>query len=315
MIQQNIVLSPTGGNEPMQLIKKEGVTLAYQDINPGSPPMLFVHGWGCDHTSFAQQAEFFRRSHRVVSVDLRGHGKSDAPHQDYTMATLADDLGWVCAELALAKPIVVGHSMGGNVVLELAARYPEIPASVVLIDSVILPHQSILDALQPMVEALRGPDYRAAYQQVLLAICLPDDDETRRAQLIASLPKAPQHVVASTFRNHLTDYDVTPAAAGCRVPIAYIGAAIALADLIQFRSLTPHLLTAQTLGSGHFSPLFVPDQINAMLSTFVELYSPAAKASRWANLRENQKKTIRRAVGNHAASIPQSGNKSLRETR
>jgi hypothetical protein len=184
------------------------------------------------------------------------------------MATLADDLGWVCAELALTKPIVVGHSMGGNVVLELAARYPEIPASVVLIDSVILPHQSILDALQPMVEALRGPDYRAAYQQVLLAICLPDDDETRRAQLIASLPKAPQHVVASTFRNHLTDYDVTPAAAGCRVPIAYIGAAIALADLIQFRSLTPHLLTAQTLGSGHFSPLFVPDQINAMLSTF-----------------------------------------------
>jgi pimeloyl-ACP methyl ester carboxylesterase len=173
MIQQNIVLSPIGGNEPMQLIKKEGVTLAYQDINPGSPPMLFVHGWGCDHTSFAQQAEFFRRSHRVVSVDLRGHGKSDAPHQDYTMATLADDLGWVCAELALTKPIVVGHSMGGNVVLELAARYPEIPASVVLIDSVILPHQSILDALQPMVEALRGPDYRAAYQQVLLAICLP----------------------------------------------------------------------------------------------------------------------------------------------
>ena len=45
-----------------------------------------------------------------------------------------------------------------------------------------------------------------------------------------------------------------------------------MTDLIQFRSLTPHLLTAETLGSGHFSPLFVPDQINAMLSTFVELY-------------------------------------------
>jgi hypothetical protein len=90
----------------MQLIKKEGVTLAYQDINPGSPPMLFVHGWGCDHTAFAPQAEFFRRSHRVVSVDLRGHGKSDAPHQDYTMAAFADDLAWLCTELALTKPIV-----------------------------------------------------------------------------------------------------------------------------------------------------------------------------------------------------------------
>jgi pimeloyl-ACP methyl ester carboxylesterase len=63
MIQQNIDLNPIGGMEPMQLIKKEGVTLAYQDINPGSPPMLFVHGWGCDHTAFAPQAEFSSRSH------------------------------------------------------------------------------------------------------------------------------------------------------------------------------------------------------------------------------------------------------------
>jgi pimeloyl-ACP methyl ester carboxylesterase len=133
----SIDFNPISGIEPLQLIKKEGVTLAYQDINPGSPPMLFVHGWGSDHTSLALQAEFFRRSHRVVSVDLRGHDKSAAPHQDYTMAAFADDLAWLCTELALTKPVVVGHSMGGNVALELAARYPEIPASIVLIDSLI----------------------------------------------------------------------------------------------------------------------------------------------------------------------------------
>src|ERR1700674_2423877 len=156
MIQQNIDLNPIGDIEPMQLIKKEGVTLAYQDINPGSPPMLFVHGWGCDHTAFAPQAEFFGRSHRVVSVDLRGHGKSDAPHQDYTMAALADDLAWLCTELALTKPIVVGHSMGGNVALELATRYPELLSSIVLIDSVVFPSQSFRDALQPVLQALGG---------------------------------------------------------------------------------------------------------------------------------------------------------------
>ena len=142
MIQQNLNLDRVGGIEPMHLIKKGGVTLAYEDINPGSPPMLFVHGWGCDHSVFAPQAEFFSRSHRVVSVDLRGHGRSDAPHQDYTMAVFADDIAWLCTELALNKPVVVGHSMGGNVALEFAARYPEIPASIVLVDSVILPRKS-----------------------------------------------------------------------------------------------------------------------------------------------------------------------------
>ena len=57
-----------------------------------------------------------------LSSDLRGHGRSDVPHQDYTMAAFADDLAWPCTELELTKPVVVGHSMGGNVALKLAAR-------------------------------------------------------------------------------------------------------------------------------------------------------------------------------------------------
>jgi pimeloyl-ACP methyl ester carboxylesterase len=277
---QTTASQTSGQRDNMQSVKKHGVTLAYEDSNPGLPPMLFVHGWGCDHTAFAPQAEFFSSSHRVVSVDLRGHGQSDAPHQDYTMATFADDLAWLCTGLAWIKPIVVGHSMGGNVALELAARHPGVPASIVLIDSVMFPHRSFLDALQPFVETLRGPDYVTACRRALLATCLPTDDETRKAQLIASLPKAPRHVLASALRHHLTEYDVTPAAAGCRVPIAYIGAGVPMADLMQFRSLTPQLVTAQTLGSGHFSPLFVPDQINAMLSTFLKVYSPGANGGR-----------------------------------
>ena len=59
--------------------------------------------------------------------------------------------------------------------LELAARYPEIPGSIVLIDSLVFPRQSILDALQPMVGALRRPDYQAVYQRVILSLCLPTD--------------------------------------------------------------------------------------------------------------------------------------------
>ena len=109
----------------MQLIRKDGIALAYEDSNSDRPPMLLVHGWGCDHTSLAAQAMFFSKSHRVVYLDLRGHGKSDAPDQDYTMAIFADDLAWLCERLRLIKPVVIGHSMGGSIALELAARYPD----------------------------------------------------------------------------------------------------------------------------------------------------------------------------------------------
>jgi pimeloyl-ACP methyl ester carboxylesterase len=67
------------------------------------------------------------------------------------MATFADDLAWLCTELSLVKPTVVGHSMGGNVVLELAARYPGLLCSIVMIDSVMFTPQALLDTLPPSV--------------------------------------------------------------------------------------------------------------------------------------------------------------------
>jgi pimeloyl-ACP methyl ester carboxylesterase len=188
------------------------------------------------------------------------------------MVAFADDLARLCTELALVRPIVVGHSMGGNVALELAARRPELLSSIVLIDSVVFSSQSFRDALQPVLEALGGSDYAAVCRQAMLSTCLPTDDETRKRMLIASLPKAPQHVLTSTLKNHLLDYDSTPAAVGCHIPTAYIGATIPMADLVQFRRHTPQLVTAQTLGSGHFSPLFVSDQINTMIQTFRDVY-------------------------------------------
>jgi pimeloyl-ACP methyl ester carboxylesterase len=51
-----------------------------------------VHGWTCDRSFFAPQAEHFARRHRVVSVDLRGHGESDKPHGAYPVAAYADEL-------------------------------------------------------------------------------------------------------------------------------------------------------------------------------------------------------------------------------
>ncbi len=250
----------------MDVLKKDDVALEYEDTGTDLLPMILVHGCGCDHSSLAPQAEFFRDSHRVISVDLRGHGESDAPHQDYTMAAFADDLVWLSTKLVLTRPVIVGHSMGGNVALELAARYPDIPSSLVMIDSVMLPPQGLLNTLHPLIEALQEPHYLAAYQQTLSALCLPTD--TRSAQLISSL-QVRKHVLASAIPNHTTNYDAAAAASACRIPIAYILSTMPFLDLPRFQSLTTQLMIARTLGSGHFSPIEVPDQINAMIARFI----------------------------------------------
>ena len=107
----------------MEKLIRDGVVLAHETRGQADPPILLVHGWTCDHTYFDRQAEHFSRNHRVISVDLRGHGESDKREQDYTMAGYADDIAWLCGQLAAAKPVIIGHSMGGVMAFEVVARH------------------------------------------------------------------------------------------------------------------------------------------------------------------------------------------------
>src|SRR3712207_692755 len=107
----------------MRSLRRDRVTLFYKEKGAGKPPILLVHGWCCDHSYFAPQfGHFANRGHRVVAVDLRGHGRNDKPRQRYAMQAFADDLAWICDRVELEKPVVVGHSMGGIVAFDLAAR-------------------------------------------------------------------------------------------------------------------------------------------------------------------------------------------------
>ena len=107
---------------------RQGVTLCFPDVGKGAPPLLLVHGLGCDHQSFAHQIKHFRGSHRVVAMDLRGHRQSDKPAQECTVSAKADDLAWLCFELGLHAPVIVGWGLGALVGLKLAFRHSVYPA-------------------------------------------------------------------------------------------------------------------------------------------------------------------------------------------
>lgn len=71
---------------------RDGIALAYEEAGRGAPALVFVHGLACHRGFWAEQVKHFSRHHRVLAVDLRGHGDSDAPEQRYTMQLLADDV-------------------------------------------------------------------------------------------------------------------------------------------------------------------------------------------------------------------------------
>jgi len=180
----------------MSQLSRGGVTLFYDEAGTGDPPIVLVHGGMVNRTNFAPQLQHFSGRHRTVAVDLRGHGKSDAPEQDYTIAEFADDVAWMCRELNVSKPVVVGHSMGGLVTIEVAARTPDLPAAIVIMDSPVVPPAWFVEALRPLVAAMRTPGYRDAISQFMGGFIGFADDPGRRTRLLNDMIAAPQHVTA-----------------------------------------------------------------------------------------------------------------------
>ncbi len=261
----------------MRNVYRDGVALFYDEEGIGEPPILLVHGWTCDHTYFAPQFEHFRKEHRVVAVDLRGHGLSDKPEQDYTIAGFADDLAWLCEEIGLRAPVVIGHSMGGAIALELAARHPELPSAIVVVDSPIVPPPALLEGVRPAIAALRTAGYReAARQFVSDALFLPTDDSARKARIVDAMTSAPQHVMAPAIEDLIFGWDSAAAAKACTAPVLNSCAAQPMTDLARFKELCPHMVNGQTVGAGHFNQLEVPDQVNGMIDRFLKVTIPAA---------------------------------------
>src|SRR5262249_40288319 len=147
-------------------------------------------------------------------VDRRGHGASDKPIQEYSIAGFADDLAWLTAELGLYKPVVVGHSMGGTIALELAASYLGLVSSIVMVDTPVFAPVPVRQAFQGLALGLRGPNYREVLRQFAGSAFLPTDDPTRKARILDAVVDLPQHVAVSSWDSYLS-YDEAAAAAHC----------------------------------------------------------------------------------------------------
>jgi len=258
----------------MEKLVRDGVALAYETRDQGAPPILLVHGWTCDHTYFAPQAEHFSRSHRVISVDLRGHGESDKPEQDYTMAGYADDIAWLCGQLATGKPVIIGHSMGGVIAFEVAARHPDVPYAVVAVDSPICPPDAVREAIQPVIDGVKTPHFRQVSQDfVANALFISTDDEALKARVVEGMSSAPQHVMASAIYE-IFAMDTEKSTAGVKVPALLLnaeGPGWPLAGVQRIRELCPQVMVGQTVGAGHFHQLVVPDQVNSMIDRFLAI--------------------------------------------
>jgi 3-oxoadipate enol-lactonase len=111
-------------------------TLNYTESgNAGGPPVVLVHGFPFSQEMWTPQVSALGQRHRVITYDVRGHGKSPAGDGLYTIELFVDDLIGLLDHLKIEKVIVCGLSMGGYIVLRAMERNPERFRALVLCDT------------------------------------------------------------------------------------------------------------------------------------------------------------------------------------
>ena len=113
--------SRDGGEATLRTLVRDHVRLAYHETGSGSPPLVFLHGWGGNHGHFEHLRALFADHHQVLAPDLRGFGSSDQPPAGYEVEELADDLLWMCERRGIENAVLIGHSLGGAGALAAAA--------------------------------------------------------------------------------------------------------------------------------------------------------------------------------------------------
>lgn len=112
--------------EPRPGIRSADGTPIYADACGEGPTVFLVHGLACNHTIWRYQRAFLRDRYRVVSLDLRGHGKSGTPaSRDQSTERLAEDLEAVVEAFDPPSFVICGHSMGGFTTLKWHERFAE----------------------------------------------------------------------------------------------------------------------------------------------------------------------------------------------
>ncbi|BCH21474.1 alpha/beta hydrolase [Mesorhizobium sp. L-8-10] len=112
-----------------------GISLAYVEMgNSDGKPTLLIHGYTDNSRSWSLIAPYLKER-RLIAIDLRGHGKSDAPACCYAYSDLADDVSLFLDAVGVAKADVIGHSLGSLTAQLLAAQHPDKVDQLVLISS------------------------------------------------------------------------------------------------------------------------------------------------------------------------------------
>jgi len=249
----------------------DGVPVAYEVHGQGEPALVLVHGWSCDRSYWKEQIEYLSPQYRLVLVDLAGHGESGTGRKDYTMSAFGADVAAVVDSLGLQKVVLVGHSMGGDVIVEAAKKLPGRVVGLVWVDDYksLGPARSAAE-VDAFVTKFRK-DFRGTTNGFVRGMFAPNADPKLVDRVAKDMASAPPAIALSAMHNSFLN--------AARVPVDLTGLKLPVVAINSDREPTDH----ESLGkygvkafvlpdSGHFPMLEDPPRFNRSLDSVVKRF-------------------------------------------
>lgn len=261
----------TGGDgEPVWGVARssDDIALSFEVHGSGTPALVFVHGWSCDRRYWSGQLAAFSDRHQVVAVDLAGHGESGGGRRRWTMAAFGDDVAAVVRHLGLGEVVLIGHSMGGDVVVETALRLGDQVLGVVWADTYdTLGDPPTREELEEFVAPFRE-DFVAATSALVRRMAGPAAAELVEwvaADMSAAPPEAAIEMMEHSVGNQPAVLAALPT---LTAPVMAINPAYRPTDS---EALRHHGVRAVIMpGVGHFLMLEDPSTFNRLLGEVID---------------------------------------------
>jgi len=244
------------------------VPIRYQVQGEGEPALVFVHGWCCDRSYWDAQVDYFARNYKVVAVDLAGHGESGLGREAWTITAFGEDVVAVIEKLDLRKVVLIGHSMGGPVILEAARRIQGRVIGLVGVDTFVAYGQ--LDTSE-FLAPFRADFAGSTDNFVRQFLFTPNSDPTLVDTISTDMSAAPAEVGLSAMEALLA-YDWASVMQEVLAPIRCINSDMVPTDVEASRLHAASFDVEVISGVGHFVMLEDPETFNSILAEILGEY-------------------------------------------
>ena len=259
---------------PHVVPSKDGTSISYEIYGAGEPALVFVHGWSCDARYWRAQLPHFAKNHRVVTLDLAGHGHSGTTRSQYTMRAFGEDVRAVTEAIGSRSVILIGHSMGGSVIAEAARLMPNRVIGLIGIDTLEnIEYPMTREGLEKMIAPLEK-NFRTGSRQFVEEMISPHTDPQLREWILSDISAAPPAVALSAMNDMMSQYITGEAAKifdEIRIPVITVNG-----DLwpVNYEANRRHMFSFDAIvlkDADHFLMLDRPEEFNRALKKAIHM--------------------------------------------